>query len=342
MQAKRLFCTAVRQVKWETFAIPDPPEPHQVVVKSACSLISAGTEIAIYSSSHIGFTIPNPPEWLKFPIGMGYALTGTVKAVGSEVKAWSVGDRVLAHARHGDWALCDVRVDSLQRLPETVSMAEGALARLGGISLVGVRQSDVRLGETVVVLGLGLIGQFAARLSYLAGARPVIGVDLIPHRVQVAAASGIQALNPGEVDVAQVVSEVTGGRMAEVVIEATGNPQVVPTALDLAAEGGRVVLLGSLRGKIEIDAYSTVHRKGISLIGAHTRLSVHPYTLRDPWTQERNLDLVMALFADGSLKSDGLISHHIQPDDVQETYEALIERPRDFLGVLIEWDKTQI
>jgi len=102
-----------------------------------------------------------------------------------------------------------------------------------------------------------------------------------------------------------------------------------------------VVLLGSLRGKVEIDAYSFVHRKGISLVGAHDRLSAHPYTSHDPWTRERNLDLVLSLLADGSLKSDGLISHRIRPDDVQQTYERLIERPSDYLGVLIEWDKDR-
>jgi len=342
MQARRLFCTAVRQVEWETFEIPDALEPHQVVIKSACSLISAGTEIAIYSGSHIGFTIPNPPEWLKCPIGMGYALAGTVQAVGSAVKEWAIGDRVLMSARHGDWTLCDVRSDTLHRLPAGASMEEGALARLGAISLVGVRQGRVTLGETVVVLGLGLIGQFAAQLSRLAGARPVIGVDLYANRVEVAAASGIHALNPDQADVAGAVEDLTSGRMAEVVIEATGNPEVMPTALDLAAEGGRVVLLGSLRGKIEIDAYSTIHRKGISLIGAHERLSAHPPTFRDPWTRRRNVDLVLALFADGSLKSDGLISHRIRPDEVQGTYEVLIERPGDFLGVLIEWEPAGI
>ena len=125
--------------------------------------------------------------------------------------------------------------------------------------------------------------------------------------------------------------------MADVVIEATGNPRVMQTALDLAAEGGRVVLLGSLRGKVEIDAYSTVHRKGISLIGAHDRLSDHPQTRSDAWTRERNLNLVLALMADGSLGTVGLVSHHIQPDDIQETYEALVERPSDFMGVIIDW-----
>ena len=125
--------------------------------------------------------------------------------------------------------------------------------------------------------------------------------------------------------------------MAEVVIEATGNPHVVAQALDLAGDGGRVVLLGSPRGTAEIDLYRAIHHKGVSLIGAHARVSGHPYTTQDPWTRERNLDLVLDLFADGSLLSEGLISHRIQPDDVGETYEMLVERPNSFLGVLIEW-----
>jgi threonine dehydrogenase-like Zn-dependent dehydrogenase len=341
MQARRLVCKAVRQIEWETYKIPETPEPHQVVIRSACSLISAGTEMAVYSGSHIGYTLPTPPPWFKFPMDMGYALAGTVQAIGSEVEEWTVGDRVMVHAPHGDWALCDVRTALIRPLPAGVSMEEGTLARMGGISLVGVRQGNVTLGEAVVVLGLGLIGQLAAQLCRLAGARPVIGVDLIPDRVRSAAASGIYATNPDEADVASVVKEMTSGRMAEVVIEATGNPEVMPMALDLAAEGGRVVLLGSPRGKIEMDAYSTVHRKGISLIGAHDRLSAHRYTFRDPWTRQRNLDLILALFADRSLKGDRLISHRIQPDDIRETYEMLIERPEDFLGVLIEWDKNQ-
>ncbi len=335
MQARHLVCTAVRQLEWATSEIPDVPDPHQVVIKAACSLISAGTEIAFYSGSHISFTLPNQPQ---FPFSSGYALAGTVHAVGSEVTECAVGERVLAHAPHGDWAVCDARTIIIRRLPPDASMEQGALTVLGAISLVGVRQASIALGETVVVLGLGLIGQLAAQLSRLSGAWPVIGVDLIPNRVRVAADAGIRALNPDETDVAQVVKDATDGRMAEVVIEATGDPRVIPLALDLAAEGGRVVLLGSPRGKSEIDAYSTIHRKGISLFGAHIGLSKHPYTPHDPWPRERNLDLVLSLFAGGSLKSNELISHRIQPGEVAEIYEMLTERPRDFLGVLIEWD----
>lgn len=334
MRARRLLCTAIGQIEWETFEIPEAPAPHEVVVRTACSLISAGTELAMYSGSHSGFSRPDPPQ---FPIDMGYALAGAVQTVGCEVTEWAEGDRVIVYAPHGDWALCDVRTTNMWRLPPDVTLEQGALAVLGGISAVGVRQGTVTLGETVVVLGLGLVGQFAAQLSRLSGARPVFGVDLLPSRVRIAGAKGICALNPDESDVEETVYDATGGQMAEVVIEATGNPGVVPQALDLAGEGGRVVLLGSPRGAAEIDLYKAVHHKGVSLIGAHARVSGHPHTTRDPWTRERNLDLVLRLFADGSLQSEGLISHRVQPDEVGKTYEMLVERPGDFLGVLIEW-----
>ena len=335
MCARRLLCTAIGQIEWETFEIAEAPAPHEVVVKTACSLISAGTELAMYSGSHSGFSRPDPPQ---FPIELGYALAGAVQAVGREVTEWAEGDRVVVYAPHGDWALCDVRTTKMWRLPPDVTLEQGALSVLGGVSAVGVRQGTVTLGETVVVLGLGLVGQFAAQLSRLSGARPVFGVDLLPNRVRIAGASGICALNPDESDVEETVNDATGGQMAEVVIEATGNPGVVPQALDLAGDGGRVVLLGSPRGAAEIDLYRAVHHKGVSLIGAHARVSGHPYTTGDPWTRERNLDLVLRLFADGSLQSEGLISHRVQPDDVGEAYEMLVERPGDFLGVLIEWE----
>ena len=88
MQARRLVCKAVRRIEWETFEIAAEPAPHEVVVKSACSFISAGTEMAMYTGSHIGFSQPNPP---RFPVEMGYALAGVVQAVGRAVTEWAGG-----------------------------------------------------------------------------------------------------------------------------------------------------------------------------------------------------------------------------------------------------------
>ena len=336
MKAKRLICPAFHQLEWQSFDIPQDPGPREVVIRSACSLISVGTEIAVYNGSHIAYSIPDA-VWPRLPVEMGYCLAGTVEVVGSQVQELVPGDRVMARATHGDWAVCNLDTTIVRVVPDGLSMQDATLASMSAISLLGVRQAQIALGEVVVVIGLGLVGQMATQLSRLSGAYPLVGLDLIPSRLQLAVASAHHTFNPGQENVIQVLKELTRGRMAEVVIEATGSPKVVQFALDLASEGGRVVLLGSQRGKIEIDAYSTIHRKGISLIGANERLASPSYSFRDPWTRQRNLDLVLRLLANGSLNSDHLISHYIAPGEVQTMYEMLSERPNDFMGVVIDW-----
>jgi threonine dehydrogenase-like Zn-dependent dehydrogenase len=273
-------------------------------------------------------------------MALGDTAAGVVEAVGSQVTEFAAGDRVAAWVAHGDWGVCDLDSTLARPVPAGVSLEAAALALLADVSLLGVRQARITLGETVVVIGLGLVGQFAAQLARLSGARPVIGLDLLPPRLAAAEAHGARPVNPQAEDARQAVAQATAGRMAEVVIEATGNPAAVPLALDLAAEAGRVVLLGSPRGKVEFDAYSTIHRKNIALLGAHTRLGAGVGGYRTPWTHARNVDLLLALLAEGSLRVDDLISHRIPPAAVFETYARLAERPQDFLGVVITWPQT--
>jgi threonine dehydrogenase-like Zn-dependent dehydrogenase len=326
LQARRLTCPAFRQLAWEVFDLPAEPGPRQILIRAACSLISAGTELALYTGAHPGFALPNA-AWPKLPMPLGDTAAGVVEAVGSQVTEFAAGDRVAAWVAHGDWGVCDLDSTLARPVP-------------AGVTLLGVRQARITLGEAVVVIGLGLVGQFAAQLARLSGARPVIGLDLLPPRLAAAEAHGARPVNPQAEDARQAVAQATAGRMAEVVIEATGNPAAVPLALDLAAEAGRVVLLGSPRGKVEFDAYSTIHRKNIALLGAHTRLGAGVGRDRTPWTHARNVDLLLALLAEGSLRVDDLISHRIPPAAVFETYARLAERPQDFLGVVITWPQT--
>jgi threonine dehydrogenase-like Zn-dependent dehydrogenase len=138
------------------------------------------------------------------------------------------------------------------------------------------------------------------------------------------------------VDLGAEVLELTGGMGPSVVVEATGAPAVVPLSIELAGKGGRVVLLGSTRGRVELDVYSYIHRKGVQLIGAHERVQDMDL-IPGRWTKARNLQLLARLFADRQLSSQGLISHTIAPDEVLSVYERLAERPQDHLGVVIEW-----
>jgi 2-desacetyl-2-hydroxyethyl bacteriochlorophyllide A dehydrogenase len=333
---KRLFFPEVGRVQWETFEIPTDPDPHIVVVQTLCSLISIGTELALYTGSHIGFTLPDPP-FPMMPQRPGYALVGRVTAAGRAVEEVRPGQRVLIEAPHGTAAAVDVRDTTVVPLPDEMSPAEGTLVRMAGISLTAARVAPLQVGDAVVVYGMGLVGLLAAQLFGLNGAQPVIGVDRLGSRLEVARASGIVALNADEVDVPAEVARLTDGRGPDVVVEATGSPAVVPLALDLVARGGRVVLLGSTRGRVEVDLYSHIHRKGVQVIGAHE--SAHTLDLAPTvrWSKKRNLGLLAGLFVQGRLRSEGLISHTIRPNQLLSIYDLVAQRPQDYLGVLVDW-----
>lgn len=337
MNQKRLLFPDVKKVEWEAFELPENPGPHDIVAKAQYSLVSVGTELALYTGTHIGFTLPNPP-FPMMPQKPGYAFVGEVIAVGTEVEKVIVGSIVMMEAPHGNVAVMDSRTDRWVALPDNLDLGTGTLVRMADIALTTLRVAPVQLGDPVVVYGLGLVGHLAAQLYRLNGAYPVIGIDLIPDRIEVAEANGIVALNPNEVDVQQEVSRLTNGFGPQVIVEATGSPAVVLLALDLAAKGGKVALLGSSRGRVEIDVYSQVHRKGVQLVGAHESvITIDPATRR--WTKKRDLALLANLFADDRLKSQGLITHTITPKELPGIYDILAENPQDYLGVLVDWQK---
>jgi 2-desacetyl-2-hydroxyethyl bacteriochlorophyllide A dehydrogenase len=336
MHGRRLVFPEIRRVQWEAFDIPDKPGPHFVVAEALCSLISVGTELALYTGTHIGFTLPNPP-FPMMPQRPGYAWVGRVTAVGTEVEGIHPGQRVMMEAPHGTVAAVDVRRATVIPLPDALGEIEGTLIRMAGIALTAVRVAPIPLGEAVAVYGLGLVGLLAGQLFRLGGARPVIGIDRIPSRLAVAESHGITALNADQQDIPARVKELTVGYGPGVAVEATGSPAVVPLALELVAKGGRVVLLGSTRGRTELDVYSLIHRKGVTILGGHESVQDLDMVPNARWPKARNMELLAGLLASGDLHTEGLITHAIFPDDALDIYDALAANPQDYLGVVIDW-----
>lgn len=334
MRARRLLFPAVGQVAWEEFEPPAAPAPHEVLVESICSLVSAGTELAIYTGTHIGFSLPEPPFPLM-PHRPGYALVGTVRAVGREVHGLAAGQRVFAEAGHGSWATADTRTHAVVPVPEALSDEHAPLARLAGISFTALRLAPPQLGETAVIFGLGLVGLLAGQLYRLAGARPVIGVDRLAARLALAKSFGIVPLDSGEQSLPHATARLLGGRGADIVVEATGNPTLVPSALEAAARGGRVVLLGSTRGVVTLDVYSQIHRKALRLIGGHE--TALPFDTNHEWPRLRNLRLALDLMAAGDLKTEGLVTDVLGVDRALSAHAMLRDHPESHLGVIIHW-----
>jgi threonine dehydrogenase-like Zn-dependent dehydrogenase len=191
----------------------------------------------------------------------------------------------------------------------------------------------------VAVVGAGLIGQLALQLSRLSGARPVVAVEPIASRRDLAVRCGASAgVDPGAPDAEQRFNRLTGDGLFDVVFEATGSPAAFNPALRLLARGGRLILLGSTRGLVEqFDPYADIHLKGITVIGAH--ITTHPAhaTPYNRWTLANNRRLALDLIADGSLALEPLISHRAPGEDGPAMFARLAASREDVFGVLLQW-----
>ena len=335
--ARRVVFPAIKRAEWEELSLSRELGPNQVLVKTACTLVSAGTEIAIYSGSHIGYSTPGS-RYPRIPFYPGYAYSGTVEAAGAEVTGFKPGDRVLGSMGHQDWTVVETDGDRLDHIPEGVTFEQACLARLAAISLQGVRLARLSLGESVAVFGQGLIGQLARQWATIDGAASVTAVDLIEPRLEVARLHGAtHTVNPTEDDLAATLSTITNGQGFDVCIEATGNPAVIADALAHAARMGRVILLGSPRGRIEIDPYRDIHSKGVSLIGAHANTTATVPNAYYPWTVAQHRRFGLEMMRQGRLHTDGLISHTVPSSEALPVWDALMTRQQDYLGVIIDW-----
>jgi 2-desacetyl-2-hydroxyethyl bacteriochlorophyllide A dehydrogenase len=338
IDARRVIFPAIKKVEWETVPLPDELGPTQVLVKAVRTLVSAGTEIAIYSGAHIGYSTPGS-RYPRLPYNAGYAFAGKVERVGAEVADLKPGDRVTGSMGHQDWVVVDTARTDLDRIPEGVSFEQACLSRLATISVQGVRLSRVTMGEHVAVFGQGLIGQFARQFAGIAGASSIVAVDLIDSRLEIARRHGAtHTVNPSRDDLAATIAAATGGQGVNVAIEATGNAAVTNDALHSVARMGRVVLLGSPRGKLEIDIYHDIHGRGVSLIGAHANTMPATPNAFHPWTLLENRRMALELMRQGRLKTDGLITHHVAAADALPVWDALTTHQQDYLGVVIDWD----
>ena len=330
MKYRRLICPGARRIEVDESELGPLPDDG-VLVQQEYTAVSAGTEI--YNWIHGS----EPGRKPTFPRQTGYCGAGTVLEVGRDVAGVKPGDRLTGQGNHGSHTILTT---AYQKVPSNVSSKAAALMVMGAVALRGIRVANIKLGESVAIIGLGLVGQLAATLSRLAGGFPVIAIDVDAFRLEKAEARSIDVcLNPHQVDdlttaVRKHCPDVAG---ANVVIEATGKPQTYPTAVKIASDAGRIIGLGSPRGKVSMDFFADVHLRELTIQAAF-----QPYTPEQgnryyPWTLDRERNLIMRLMSDGRLPVEDLVSHVAKPEQCQEIYTMLADRPRNALGVLFEW-----
>ena len=335
MQGTRLVSSRIGEMTLETFEIPDQLPRESILVRTGTTMISPGTEVANY----LGRTTERPPERTE-PYYPGYSYAGEVIAVGEGMEQFQVGDRVTGPLPHASIAL-EARPERLARItrtPDEVTDVQAAFSQLGCIALNGVRKAQIQLGERVAVVGAGLVGLLAARLSQINGALPGVSVDLVASRRSTAVKFGVDAaVEPDSTEAAELFDGVAPNGF-DVVIEATGATTAFLPALRIAARAARVILLGSTRGIVEgFSPYAEAHLKGLSIIGAHVWTAPTTATEHDKWTEPANRRVLLDLMANGRFPVEDLVTHTIAPGEAGEAFAGLASEPDKYLGVQIDW-----
>lgn len=329
----RVVFVAPRQVELREFQV-GPTPPGHVTARTLATTVSTGTELTILSGEY-----PPGSKWAayaQYPFTAGYSHCGRIVEVGEGVKGFEVGDRVVSYSRHESQVVLEP-AQILGKVPDGVSDEEASTIALGLIAMNGVRRAELRLGESVVVYGLGVLGLLVTQLARLSGCRPVIGVDIAPQRLAWARETGADAALEGDRDVAAYVAQATGGRMADVLFEVTGNPAIIEKEFSVLRRFGRGVILSSPRGATSFDFHDFCNSPSFTIIGAHNGSTPSCETVFGQWTWPRNTELYLKLIADGELHVDSLISHRFPYREAPSVYEWLLADRGSAGFVILQW-----
>ena len=368
----------IQNYKSGKVSLVEVPEPEAkaggVLVRTVASLISPGTEklmIEMGQKSLLGKARARPDlvrqAWAKAkkegfisvykealnrldePIPLGYSAAGVVQEVGPGVTGFKTGDRVAVagagFASHAEvlWVPENLCVP----IPQNIDFEAGAFAMLGAIALHGVRQAGLTLGETAVVIGLGLLGLLSVQLLAAQGCR-VIGVDLDRRKGELARALGADlALVPGEDEVEEMVANVTRGMGADAVVIAAASKDSRPMQLAeaVARERARLVLVGvaelSLTRKAfwEKELVFTVSKAAGpgSLEPAYEAKGFdYPLSLVR-WTERRNLSAFLELVGRGQVRLEPLVTHRFPLSEALKAYDLILKNLEPYIGVVIHY-----
>lgn len=318
------------------------PEENEVMVKMAFTTISSGTEranligdISVDASRPLESDVPN------FPRALGYSGAGIVCKIGSRVNSLKEGDRVVVcfgvHKRY-----CTVKENQVVKIDdENITLSEASMAVIASFPIAAMRKTKLELGESAIVMGLGILGQLAIQFCKAAGAVPLIAVDPIESKRKYALSLGADyALDPLEDNFAETVKKITDGIGVNTAIEVTGKGLALNQVLDCMARQGRVALLGCTRNcDFTIDYYRKVHYPGVTLVGAHTSVRPNYESYPGYWTYNDEIKAMFKLIAGGRINFKSMVSEIHSPAEAPQVYNRLAF-DKDFPSVVqFDWSR---
>jgi predicted dehydrogenase/threonine dehydrogenase-like Zn-dependent dehydrogenase len=346
-----------------------------VLVANRASLISAGTErmkVEVAKKSLLGKAMQRPDQVKKVIESvrqqgllqtyekvmnkldtltpLGYSCAGTVIEVGRDLTEFQVGEPVACagagYAVHAE--VISVPRQLVVPVSASTSFERASFTTLGAIALQGIRQGEIRLGEDVVVIGLGLVGLLTVQLLKANGAR-VIGVELDPRRAELARMLGADRVAVGSsTEVLEMVRQATGGRGADAVLVTAASASSGPVELagELCRDRGRVVVVGITRMDLPHRLY---YEKELTLLLSR---SYGPGRY-DPsyeeggvdyplgyvrWTERRNLEEFLRLVEEEKVLVDPLITHRIPFAESERAYDLLTGKSSEpYLAIVLTY-----
>jgi len=335
MKCRKIVFTEINKAELLEQDVP-PMGDDEVLIDTRFTTISNGTERAnITGDPYVSVKKLEPS--VEFPRTAGYSASGFVLTAGKNVKSVKAGDRVaLSWSKHTNLQV--IKEQNVHLIEsENVSLEAAALTHIVTFPLAAIRKCRLEVGESAIVMGLGILGQAAVQLLRAAGAVPVIAVDPIRERREKALKLGADyAFDPFAPDFTEKVKQAAHGGV-KVAIEVTGNGPALNQVLDCMAPFGRVALLGCTRhSDFTVDYYHKVHGPGITLVGAHTIARPEVESSAGWWTHHDDAVAVLRLCAAGRLDLDALIDETHAPAEAPVVFQRLIGE-KAFPVVQFDW-----
>ena len=343
-----------------------------VLIKTTRTLVSLGTERMLVEFGKANFiqkakqqpdkvkmvldkvktdglkpTINSVFNKLNQPLPLGYCNVGEVVAVGKGVTEFTIGDRVASNGNHAEYVL--VPKNLVAKIPDNVTDEEAAFTIIGSIGLQGIRLLNPTFGETIVVVGLGLIGLVTAELLRANGCK-VIGFDFDAEKVTIANQKGITAINPAEgTDQVKFVESFTNGVGADGVIITASNKsnEIISQSARMCRKRGRVVLVGVIGLDISrADFYEKEITFQVSCSYGPGRYD-EQYEQKGNdypigyvrWTEKRNFEAILNALSNGSLDVKPLITERISLKDYKKIYGDM-GNSKSIASILV-YDQTE-
>ena len=280
------------------------------------------------------------------PLPLGYCNVGKVIAVGDGVNDYAIGDRVASNGQHAEF-VC-VPKNLVAHIPDNVSDEEAAFTVIGSIGLQGIRLCDPQLGETIVVVGLGLIGLITAELLVANGCR-VIGIDLDANKIEIAKKKGIIGINPATgADVVKYVTELTDnvGADAVIITASAKTDMIIEQAAKMSRKRGRIILIGVIGLNISrADFYEKELTFQVSCSygpgrydDAYEKGGIDYPLSFVRWTEQRNFKTILQTISTGKLDVVSLITERIPLTDFNKIYSNISNK--ESIASILEYPET--